>query len=103
VKNFTLARQRTPQTRTRTSATIPYDKTSDVRKSGVYGYRACPDCGATVQRAVLDAHECAPERFITHQMAKARHGLDRLEEDLAGWLATPRGAFQAFLARRLTA
>jgi hypothetical protein len=52
---------------------------------------------------VLDAHECAPERFITHQMAKARHGLDRLEEDLAGWLATPGGAFQAFLARRLTA
>jgi hypothetical protein len=51
----------------------------------------------------MHAHECAPERFISHQMAKARHGLDRLEEDLAGWLATPRGGFQAFLARRLTA
>jgi hypothetical protein len=51
----------------------------------------------------MHAHECAPERFISHQMAKARHGLDRLEEDLAGWLATPSGAFQAFLARRLTA
>jgi hypothetical protein len=36
-------------------------------------------------------------------MAKARHGLDRLEDDLARWLATPKGAFQVFLARRLTA
>jgi hypothetical protein len=103
VKKFTLERQRMPQTNGRPSANIKCDKTSEARKSGVYGYRACPECGAIVQRAVMHAHECAPERFISHQMAKARHGLDRLEEDLAGWLATPRGAFQAFLARRLTA
>jgi hypothetical protein len=91
-----------PQSPGRRSATIADDMKS--RKDGsVYGYRACPDCGATVQRTAMDAHECAPERFISHQMAKARHGLDRLEEDLAGWLATPSGAFQAFLARRLTA
>lgn len=102
MKNFTLGRQRTPQTAARRSVTIVYDTKS--RKDGsVYGYRACPECGATVQRTVMEAHECAPERFISHQMAKARHGLDRLEEDLAGWLATPSGAFQAFLARRLTA
>ena len=100
VKKFTLVWQRMPQTRGRGSATIFIDKTSEVRKSGVYGYRACPECGATVQRTVLDAHECAPERFKSHQMAKARQGLDRLEEDLARWLATPKGAFQAFLARR---
>jgi hypothetical protein len=93
VKKFTLVWQRMPQTRQRRSATILDDKTSR-KDEGVYGYRACPDCGATVQRAALDAHECAPERFISHQMAKARHGLDRLEEDLAGWLATPGGAFK---------
>jgi hypothetical protein len=100
VKNFTVARLRMPHTHMRGSANIKCDKTSEVRKSGVYGYRACPDCGATVQRTALDAHECAPERFISHQMLKARHGLERLEEDLARWLATPMGAFQAFLARR---
>jgi hypothetical protein len=69
----------------------------------VYGYRPCPDCGAAVQRAALEAHECAPERFISHQMAKTRQGLNRLEEVLAGWHATPTGAFQVFLARRVTA
>jgi hypothetical protein len=30
----------------------------------------------------------------------ARRGLERLEEDLAWWLTTPAGKFQAFLAHR---
>ena len=68
----------------------------------MYGYRACPDCGAAVQRARLAAHshDCVPERFIAHQTLKARRGLERLEDDLARWVSTPRGGFQAFLARR---
>jgi hypothetical protein len=68
----------------------------------MYGYRACPECGTAVQRARLDAnaHYCDPERVISHQALKARRGLDRLEDDLAFWLTTPEGAFQAFLARR---
>jgi hypothetical protein len=68
----------------------------------MYGYRACPDCGAAVQRARLEAaeHDCAPARFVSHQTWKGRRGLDRLEDDLAGWLATPAGRFQAYLARR---
>lgn len=68
----------------------------------MYGYRACPDCGAAVQRArlVIDGHACPPERYVAHQAMKARRGLERLEEDLAGWLSTPAGQFQAFLARR---
>jgi hypothetical protein len=68
----------------------------------MYGYRACPDCGAAVQRAVLEAesHTCAPERYAAHQTMIARRGLERLEEDLAWWLTTPSGKFQAFLAER---
>jgi hypothetical protein len=68
----------------------------------MYGYRACPECGAAVQRAVLeaDAHTCAPERYAAHQTMIARRGLERLEEDLAWWLTTPAGKFQAFLAER---
>lgn len=67
-----------------------------------YGFRACPGCGAAVQRSQLegDDHRCVPERFINHQASQARPGLDQLEEDLASWLATPHGAFQAFLAQR---
>jgi hypothetical protein len=68
----------------------------------MYGYRACPDCGVAVQRARLesDGHDCAPERLLSHQTLKARRGLERLEDDLAFWLTTPAGAFQAYLARR---
>jgi hypothetical protein len=68
----------------------------------MYGYRACPGCGVAVQRAQLedDLHRCVPERFVSHQTLKARPGLARLEEDLASWLSTPQGAFQAFLAQR---
>jgi hypothetical protein len=75
------------------SATIP---------TNMYGYRACPDCGAAVQRArlVVDGHACPPERYVVHQALKAQRGLERLEEDLASWLRTPAGQFQAFLARR---
>jgi hypothetical protein len=69
-------------------------------KSDVYGYRSCPDCGTTVQRSRLDGHTCGPERFLAHQTLKARWGLERLEDDLDAWLATPAGEFQAYLARR---
>jgi hypothetical protein len=70
--------------------------------SEMYGYRACPDCGIAVQRARLEgyAHDCDPERLISHQALKARRGLDRLEDDLAWWVTTPQGGFQAFIARR---
>ena len=55
-----------------------------------------------MQRARLESngHDCVPERLLAHQILKARRGLERLEDDLAWWLATPAGAFQAFLARR---
>jgi len=51
----------------------------------MYGYRACPECGAAVQRARLEAHthDCIPERLIAHQVLKARRSLERLEDDLA--------------------
>jgi hypothetical protein len=68
----------------------------------VYGYRTCPGCGTAVQRTRLAAggHECGPERRLAHQTMKGRWGLQRLEDDLAAWLDTPEGGFQAYLARR---
>ena len=55
-----------------------------------------------MQQAVLevDGHTCSPERHAAHQTMIARRGLARLEEDLAWWLSTPAGRFQAFLAQR---
>jgi hypothetical protein len=68
----------------------------------MFGYRTCPECGAAVQAATLaaEAHECAPDRYVAHQLLKARHGIERLEQDLARWLQTPQGRFEAFYARR---
>jgi hypothetical protein len=68
----------------------------------VFGYRTCPECGVAVQAASLSAgsHECAHERFVAHQVLKARHGIDRLERDMESWLDTPEGRFAAFYARR---
>jgi hypothetical protein len=68
----------------------------------VYGYRSCPECGVAVQAYSLaaDGHACAVERYIAHQMLKARAGVQRFEHDLARWLQTPHGRFAAFYARR---
>lgn len=69
----------------------------------MYGYKPCPDCGAAVQRATLQAgsHECNEERYIAHQAMIAKQGLERLENDLELWLGTNLGMFQQFLAERL--
>jgi hypothetical protein len=37
---------------------------------------------------------------LAHQTLKGRWALERLEDDLAAWLDTPEGGFQAYLARR---
>jgi hypothetical protein len=68
----------------------------------VFGYRSCPECGVAVQAARLAAaeHDCPAERYIAHQLLKARPSIQRLEHDLARWLETPRGRFAAFYARR---
>jgi hypothetical protein len=66
------------------------------------GYRACPDCGIAVQAARLaaDGHDCPPHRYVAHQVLEARHGLKRLENDVADWLTTPSGRFELYYARR---
>lgn len=67
-----------------------------------YGYRACPDCGAAVQRTTIDQgqHVCDPDRWQDHQALLARNSLAHLEQDLDRYLRTPAGMFDQFLARR---
>lgn len=66
----------------------------------MYGYRACRDCGACVQKSSLEAglHECAQSRYVDYQVMLARRELEHLEDDLSMWLLTPIGRFQHFLA-----
>lgn len=67
-----------------------------------YGYRACRNCGATVQKKVLDAeeHECDPGRLEAYQVSLVRRELEHLEDELEAHLRTPAGAFHLYLARR---
>ena len=76
-------------------------ETSSFERAHAYGYRSCPECGVAVQAARLAGagHACSAERYVAHQLLRARSGLDRLEQDLAAWLRTPQGRFAAFYAR----
>ena len=60
----------------------------------------CPECGAMASLAALHGHECDSGAWVSHQVIKARPGLARLEQDLAGYLATPRGRFELWYAER---
>jgi len=74
----------------------------DAVPTGPFGYAACPDCGVAVRRRVLaHGHDCDPERYVEHQASRLhwkRHGF---EDAVRAWLASPRGAFAQFYARRL--
>jgi hypothetical protein len=60
----------------------------------------CPECGVVVSLAALHGHECDPAAWISRQVIRARPGIARLEDDLAAYLATPRGRFELWYAER---
>ena len=58
----------------------------------------CPDCGAAVESAELDEHECDEERWVEYQFRRLRREIDCFERDVALWLRTPQGRFETFWA-----
>ena len=67
---------------------------------------SCSQCGEWLQVEVMRAglHACDPETLVEYQVTCARRDLDRIESELAGYLATPRArnllAFRRYLERR---
>lgn len=60
----------------------------------------CPDCGASVARDELAAHECEEERRLDYQLFQQRDDVDRLPGEIVDYLASPRGRFELWYAER---
>ena len=63
-------------------------------------YIPCSECGASLAGEDRDDHVCDGDRRIDFQMFRLRGGIARFELDLAEFLKTPGGRFEAFYAER---
>jgi hypothetical protein len=61
---------------------------------------SCPDCGASVAREDGHAHECVPDDVLDYRLFLERQEPVSLNEELAAYLASPRGQFEAWYAAR---
>jgi hypothetical protein len=68
----------------------------------VFGSRfmPCQQCGASVDRTDLPAHECSPDRWADYQMLGLRGEVAQLETGIRRYLATASGRFESWLAAR---
>lgn len=60
----------------------------------------CPDCGASVRSGALEQHACDRERRADYELFQLRDGIDGFEDELAAYLASPRGRFAVWDAER---
>jgi hypothetical protein len=63
-------------------------------------YMPCEECGASVARAEREAHKCERERWLSYQVFQRRDELERFDHELAAFLESPRGRFEAWYAAR---
>ena len=63
-------------------------------------YLACLNCGASVARGEAASHVCEPERRLDYLIAQVGGELARFDEELAVYLQSPRGRFEAWYAAR---
>jgi hypothetical protein len=61
-------------------------------------YMPCPECGASLAGEEPDEHVCDEERRIDFQMFRLRGQIARFELDLAQFLDTSAGRFEAWYA-----
>jgi hypothetical protein len=60
----------------------------------------CEECGASVTRSEAGEHVCERERWLDFQMHQNREQIEAFEDELASFLATPEGRFEAWDAER---
>ena len=63
-------------------------------------YMPCPECGASVDGASGDVHICDPERLLDFRLFELRGELAELDSEVAEYLGSPRGRFEAWYAAR---
>lgn len=60
----------------------------------------CPDCGASVRVGELDRHACDGERQADYELFQLREEIGAFDDELAAYLASPRGRFAVWDAER---
>ena len=60
----------------------------------------CSECGASVARDEADEHICNPERLLDYRVFQLRGEIEGFEGEVADYLDTPRGRFEAWYAER---
>lgn len=63
-------------------------------------FMPCPDCGASVPATEIDEHVCRRERWLDFQMSRLGAEVACFDVELAAYLASPRGRFDAYYAER---
>jgi hypothetical protein len=72
----------------------------------VYGFLSqpafmpCVECGASVAAAAAASHECDDERRIEYQLLHLRYEIAAFDDELASYLDSPTGRFEAWYAAR---
>jgi len=61
-------------------------------------YMPCVECGASVPRDEAERHLCEQERRLDFAVFQLRGEGAELDEQLAAYLDTPRGRFEAWYA-----
>jgi hypothetical protein len=63
-------------------------------------FMPCADCGASVKREELAAHECDAERRLDHQLLQLRPEIAQFDDALGAYLDSPDGRFDVWYAER---
>jgi len=77
---------------------------NDVHPKAMFGifpepsFMPCEDCGASLARSEREQHSCAPEQRLDYELFQLRDELAELDSQLAAYLHSPRGRFEAFYA-----
>jgi hypothetical protein len=63
-------------------------------------YMPCTECGTSLDRTAAQAHVCDQERVLDYRLFQLRDEIAAFDAQLAGWLASARGRFAAWIAER---
>lgn len=63
-------------------------------------FMPCPECGASVDRHSELVHVCDIERLLDYRMFGLREEIESLPARFVGFLETPDGQFERWLAAR---
>ena len=58
----------------------------------------CEHCGASVERAAEESHECDEARRLEFRVFALRDEIESFTDKWTAWLRTPHGLFELFYA-----